>query len=412
MDVFNRTGLVPRTYPFKNSIVIIPVNEEGTKVEVLPSKVYTLQRARRKSLGHITAVFHKKCAFDNQNFSIPFNCTAAELFTESNPEMYNGNLYIPYNDCVVKLIFHPDSKNDPPTVQTVLKEYPAMACVMDSNSSSLWENNSGDSFDKFIGASAASSLRSICITEDGMVNAFNYDEVAMTSDNETVYGIFNSERYALEGDDVTYNYIFAQRAGSFGKDSISIKYISTGHFSCIRADRDGNYSFFLDKNGRKWWYVFDRTCKRRFSMDITGYSKILSLNNYTYIDSKDEEKRVFVVLAVLYERVYRLEWNTATDKLYRTVLQDITAKPTKLFSLTNNSAALIRNSAKNAIYFDLNLASQSAFAKNHIRIKWNIETISKGWYNINAMADLEQAVFEVRINDRILERVRYDKGLD
>lgn len=97
---------------------------------------------------------------------------------------------------------------------------------------------------------------------------------------------------------------------------------------------------------------------------------------------------------------------------HRTVLQDIKELPARHFKDTNNSDALIRNSATNALYFELSFPSQSAFAKNRIQIKWDIGAVSKGWYNINAMADLEKAIFEVRVNDRILERIRYDKDDD
>ena len=71
---------------------------------------------------------------------------------------------------------------------------------------------------------------------------------------------------------------------------------------------------------------------------------------------------------------------------------------------TINSNVLLRYKDYNALYFNLHVPSSYNF--DHIAtIKWNLQDIQEGWYNINVAIDLDEAVFEVRINDNIYERI-------
>lgn len=105
-DIFSDIGIELHTYPFNNSITI------NCKETPMSTSGRVVTRLRKKSLGHITAVFKQQCALDYQGKGIAFNYTTAQLFTETNPLLYNGNLYIPYGNDVVKLLFHCDSQED------------------------------------------------------------------------------------------------------------------------------------------------------------------------------------------------------------------------------------------------------------------------------------------------------------
>ena len=68
---------------------------------------------------------------------------------------------------------------------------------------------------------------------------------------------------------------------------------------------------------------------------------------------------------------------------------------------TNNN---LRYRDYNALYFNLHIPSHYTY--DHIAtIKWSLDDIQDGWYNINVAIDLDSAKFEVRINDKIYQTI-------
>lgn len=74
------------------------------------------------------------------------------------------------------------------------------------------------------------------------------------------------------------------------------------------------------------------------------------------------------------------------------------------FYETVNSNVLLRYKDYNSLYFNLHVPSNYTY--DYIAtIKWDLSDIQEGWYNINVAIDLDEAVFEVRVNDIILETI-------
>lgn len=88
----------------------------------------------------------------------------------------------------------------------------------------------------------------------------------------------------------------------------------------------------------------------------------------------------------------------------RTAITGINHEMLETMQKTNNADALIRNKSSNALYFQLHMLSNTVFT-NKMQVTWDISRVSRGWYNVNVLADLDAGVFEVRINDRVLEKI-------
>lgn len=137
-------------------------------------------------------------------------------------------------------------------------------------------------------------------------------------------------------------------------------------------------------------------------MDV--YDKILSLDAYNYINADNEERHVFMMLAVIYHTVYMIEWDSITGQVTRTAASQLSDTPIETFNNTNNPQSLLRHTSSNALYFQLHTLSNSIFY-NRMEIVWDVSKVSRGWYNINVSADLDKATFEVRINDKLHGRI-------
>lgn len=399
-NVLEKAGIPARLYPYKNSVEIRP--DEDTPLTGTIKRKAT--GAGGLDLGRLFAVWGTTTGVPNSGTGAVFSCTLSSLFTEHSAQLYRNNLYIPYGENgrngVVKIVFHPDSVEDCNRfTESIQRTYPAMAYIP-----AEVEMETGGAAPAGLPAEVMESVRTVSIDENGTVRAFPYDETVATGDGETVYGAFNDERYSSEGAGAGQHYIFAQRPG----EAPSVEYASKGTFSRLKAKRDGSLSFIhKTDDGRLFWRVFDRAKRQTFSMNVGGYREVLSLDSYTYIDAENTERSPFTLLCTLYDRVYRLEWDTLSQTLSRSIVNGLSGIPAGGFRETNNAEALNRNTSLNAIYFELRCPALNSFTRNILRIKWDISKVSAGWYNVNAMADLRRAVFEVKVNDRVLGRIHY-----
>lgn len=77
---------------------------------------------------------------------------------------------------------------------------------------------------------------------------------------------------------------------------------------------------------------------------------------------------------------------------------DLPTNVAKYFIETVNSNNNLRYRDYNSLYFNLHIPSHYTY--DYIAtIKWCLDDIQDGWYNINVAIDLDKAIFEVRIND-------------
>ena len=72
---------------------------------------------------------------------------------------------------------------------------------------------------------------------------------------------------------------------------------------------------------------------------------------------------------------------------------------------TVNTIRTLSVEDNNALYFNLHVPSDT-ICENKVTIKWSLDNIQDGWYNINVYINLDKGIFEVKINDEIFEVIK------
>ena len=146
--------------------------------------------------------------------------------------------------------------------------------------------------------------------------------------------------------------------------------------------------------------IYDKTKKRIYTYDLTSFNELISLDSYNFIDSAGVEQTCFTALLKGYGMIYRVSY-FSNDKQIVSQKLELPASPLKTFHETVNSNVLLRYRNYNALYFNLYVPSDY-FYDHQMSIKWDLSDIQEGWYNLNVMIDLDEAIFEVRVNDNVL----------
>jgi hypothetical protein len=220
------------------------------------------------------------------------------------------------------------------------------------------------------------------------------------------------DRYIASGG---WWWLFNQSLSKMHADSGSSKYAefaSPNSIDRVKLNSKGemclirNFSNLLEnenEDNNKRMDIYDKTKGLIYTYDLSYYDKVLSLDCYTFIDEAGEEHPCFTALCLSAGAIYQIT--------YRSDKKDMIVKRTELpintcenFVETVNSNANLRYQGTNCLYFNLHVPSHYTY--DHIAtIKWDLSTIQDGWYNINAYINLDEAIFQVRINDIIYETI-------
>ena len=101
--------------------------------------------------------------------------------------------------------------------------------------------------------------------------------------------------------------------------------------------------------------------------------------------------------------LYEVRYLSNAKKITTKKIEGIT-KLANNFVETLNTNAILRYNDYNTLYFNLHIPSNYTY-DYLATIKWNLDDIQNGWYNINVVVDLDKGVFELRINDELYERI-------
>lgn len=112
-----------------------------------------------------------------------------ELLAKTNSILYKNNIYIPYGNDILKIIFSPDTEEDFDFfTEEIRKEYPAACRKLNKNE---YHKNF---FDENEDETAIKEINNIYIDEDSNIYAFNFDYITMSYDKDTIFGMFDSAR--------------------------------------------------------------------------------------------------------------------------------------------------------------------------------------------------------------------------
>lgn len=384
--------------------------------------------------------------------------------SDSNPVLYKNNIYIPYNQQIVKIVFCPDSSEDlnyfeeieedeeytkEDAKEDAAKKPAYIRFLKDSEYqlNYLKVDNSTDSKGMISETIRVDNkIKNIYISEDGTIYGLNYSQYGVSLDKDTLYGIYNNGRQITENDETMWNgewdWIYNQSLGKLYGDISSAQY---GEFSSpnsidkIRFNDIGemclirnfnNPDNYEDVEDNKRMDIYDITKKRIYTYDLSTLDKVYSLDAYNFIDEAHDEQTCFTAIGSAGNMVYRVTYLSKDKKILFTKIEipetrlvNVKSSDTSSVNLaitdqkeeeisplpfgdfeTVNSNRLMSYENYNSLYFNLHVPSKYVY-ENIATIKWVLDDIQDGWYNINVAIDLDAGIFEVKINDDVYKTI-------
>ena len=255
-------------------------------------------------------------------------------------------------------------------------------------------------------------IKNLYIDEDGKIYGLNFDKYAVSPDGDTIYGLYGQDKYLATGQ---WFWLFNQSISKMQSDVSTSKYAefaSPNSIDAVKFNNLGemclirnfhNLSDNENDDNNKRIDIYDKTKKRIYTFDLSGYEEIISLDSYNYISEAHEEITCFTALLKSYSGIYKVTYNS-TRKRIETMSIDLDGLPAPCFYETINSNSIMRYKDNNSLYFNLHIPS--GYVYDYIAtIKWDLKDIQEGWYNLNVFIDLDEAIFEVRVNDIILDTI-------
>ena len=417
---------------------------------------------------------------------IPSNI--ADILASQNSVMYNGNLYVPYNQHIIKFILCPDRQNDTfakyvfidsddnevdaipdkldPHYDEVVARIEAAYIVnkyWDGESEEIYPLDPGETprmqypkkymkvprvqvgsgeydwradypiaarklnYDEYyinylrksdsikdketigtIGGNidVENKIKNIFIDADGNVFGMNFDQYALSSDGDTIYGLYSWDKYIGSGggwwlfnqslsrmisDQETSKYAEFQSMNSIDKVCINER----GEMALVRNFHNTADNTLDDNYKRVEIYDVAKHKKREYSLD--AIDTVYTLDAYKYINEAFEEHSVFVLLCKRGSSIYRIVYDADTEK-FTEYYTNIPNTPNEKFYETVNTASLIRYGDSNKLYFNLYFPSNYIYPF-HSEVVWDLEDLQQGWYNINVSINLNTASYVIRVND-------------
>lgn len=330
--------------------------------------------------------------------------------------MHNNNIYVPGGQYIIKCVFVPENDADKEAISDkklglrVLSNdeyyinYQREDLSGTNNSEVVLENG-------FI--EVENIIKHVYIDKDENIYGLNFDKFTVSPDHDTIYGLYLYQDYINSGG---YYWLFNQSLAKIKSSISTSKFVEFGSPESIDwlcEDDDNNLLLIrntvkidTDNTDPPRFEIYDKTKRLVFSYSLDGYSKVLSVDSYRYIDDDFIERRIFNILAVTSidnSTVYSIQYDTLNKK--RTILSTkLPSNANEYFYQTTNSPSLINYSNENKLYF--NLYFPSGYIYNYkAQIVWDISDVQEGAYNINAAIDIDKAKFEIKINDVTLETI-------
>lgn len=343
-------------------------------------------------------------------------CNLCQVLCKQNASIYKNNVYIPVNQNIVKIIMCPDKQEDfIYFTQEDRENYPASARVLGMNQyylNYIKSNNAHGELER-VGVQQGfiqvqNIIKHIYFDEDGSIYGLNYDDYGVAADGDTIYGLYSNQKYVYSGG---WWWIFNQSLSKMKVQANTAKYAefsSPNSIDRIRFNEKGemclirNFNNITDNknpDNNKRLDVYDKTKSLIYTYDLSGYQEVISLDAFNYIDEAHEEETCFLLLCKSFNSIYKVMFLSNKKKI---VTKHVGFQPNvcKNFYQTTNTNSLLRYRNYNCLYFNLHIPSHYTY--DYIAtIKWNLDDIQDGWYNINVKVDLEKAIFEVRINDQL-----------
>ena len=253
------------------------------------------------------------------------------------------------------------------------------------------------------------AIKHVYIDKKGNIYGLNFDKFTASQDGDTICGLY-TDKQSL--DDSGYYWIYNQSLAKIKSSVSTSAYAEFGSLESIdflSFDDDDNLILIrnigdITGNGEKpaRFDVYNKNKKLIYSHKLEGYSEILAVDSYRFIDDNLNERRVFAIISKTVDNSIDVELYDTLNGSYERINTKLPIEYNKCFYQMMNSAALMNYSNENKLYF--NLYFPSGYIYNYkSEIVWDISDVQEGIYNLNAEIDLDKAKFEIKINDIVYE---------
>lgn len=343
-----------------------------------------------------------------------------EEICKGNAILYKNNIYVPLNQRIMKIIMCPDCQKDYDIFNdTVREKYPACARILsdDEYFTNYVKTSESENDYETVGTEQGfimvdNKIKHIFIDENENIYGLNFDQYGIAKDGDTIYGLYSNQIYTNQGQ---WWWLFNQSLSKTHSDANTSKYAefaSPNSIDRVKFNELGemclirNFNNLQDNenyDNNKRMDIYDITKSIIYTYDLSSFEQILTLDSYNFIDEAHQEHTCFTALAKSYDRIFQITYISDQKKMIVKGL-DLPTNTAKYFIETVNTNNNLRYRDYNALYFNLHIPSHYTY--DYIAtIKWSLDDIQDGWYNINVSIDLDKALFEVRINDIIYKTI-------
>ena len=376
--------------------------------------------SNQKSILRVKNKGYKRVSYDKNSGFILYPSNLSKMLCENKSIAYKNNIFIPIDSEVLKIIFCPSCQKDFDVFSDEdREEYPASCRLLVSDEYRLnyIDNGSTGKNEENISLESGfiaveNKIKTIYIDEDETVYCTNFDKMAISPDGDTIYGLYAQEKYLATGQ---WFWLFNQSMSKIKADVATSKYAewaSPNSIDMVRLNERGemclirNFHNLADNendDNNKRMDIYDKTKKRIYTFDLTPYEEVITLDAYNFIDEAHVEHSVFSSLVRSGGQIYVVQYY-CDEKRIGTKRLDLPTNTAPNFYEVINSNVLLKYKDYNSLYFNLHVPSNYIY--DYIAtIKWSLDDIQDGWYNINVAIDLDEATFEVRVNDVVLDTI-------
>lgn len=344
----------------------------------------------------------------------------------------DNNLYVPFAsrtgvDCVLKLVATPGDAAEEELLQraseSLVSTPPAFLRVDPSAFVCVRRFEGGSRFQR--------RVRSVVADASGRIFATQYDAVCLTYDGDTILGINNDaladEEAEQRGCHFVYSQSLAEMASRGGDAPLGHFMASDKRITHLRTDASGCVSLVRERLkvdpdtgiagvAERPWEIYDKRRRLVFRRDLAFLDKVYCVDAQRIADpATGVPVERFLLLGRQYGAVnawYAHEPATGRSD-YSSYFAFGDMEPiANLTGLSDSDAAIASAGAMDGLRFNLACRTERWPYARTLTIPWDTASLRRGWYNVNVFADLDDAVFEVRVDDRVLGRVQYDPAED
>lgn len=326
------------------------------------------------------------------------------VITKEPALLYNGNLYFGLNvgtyTTILKIVINPDSDLDEGKLTA--------RCLKKTE----YSTNFSESYDDSL-IQTTPTIKSLFADKEGNIYAFNYHQMKMTFDGDTIYGIYNNYEDVID----KWYYVFNQSISKLKISSASSKYAEfssdvsidniasnpKGEIAMIRGF-SANATTGEINDEEKCLEIYNRTKTKIYNYPLGNFDKVVALDYYSYIDETHTEQMVFAAVVSAGDRISVIEYQSNYEKI-KTHYTSLVEVPIDNFRQCTCSNALVDRYEENKLYFNLYLPGP--ITKEKLTIEWDLLESQEGWYNINMEVDMDNAIFRVKINDEVYGEISY-----